>query len=231
MKSSLSQILQNFHTPARQRIIESQNKKLQAQNFSLEKSLKEKEREIDRLKNELTNLEAKIQELNGMDILTGLPNRYVFKEHLSDSLKRAIRVGYSLSILFIDIDNLNEINLKYGFEVGDNILIEIAKIVKASVREIDLPARWGGEELVVVLHETDTDGASYVAERIRKNIASLEVKESKNNTVVKVSASIAVSSCPQHSNEVSHLIEITGQALLKAKEAGGNIVVIANGNS
>ena len=166
-----------------------------------------------------------------MDILTGLPNRYVFKEHLSDSLKRAIRVGYSLSILFIDIDNLNEINLKYGFEVGDNILIEIAKIVKASVREIDLPARWGGEELVVVLHETDTDGASYVAERIRKNIASLEVKESKNNTIVKVSASIAVSSCPQHSNEVSHLIEITGQALLKAKEAGGNIVVIANGNS
>ncbi len=227
MKSPLAQILQNLHTPARQRLLESQFKKVQTQNVSLEKTLKDKERELDRLKNELNNLEAKIQELNGTDILTKLPNRFVFKEHLSESLKRAIRVGYSLSILLIDIDNLNEINLKYGFELGDTVIIEVAKIVKASVREIDLPARWGGEELVVVLHETDVEGASHVAKRILKNINNLDITDLKDNSAIKVSATIAISSCPQHSSDVSHLIEITSQALLSAKEAGGNQVITA----
>ncbi len=115
--------------------------------MQLERAVREKDREIDRLRHQVSNSEARLQELMGTDVLTCLPNRHVFKEHLTHSLKRALRLGYSLSLMLIDIDHLRDINLRYGHEVGDQVLIEVAKILKSSVREIDMPARWGGEEL------------------------------------------------------------------------------------
>src|SRR5208282_764186 len=142
-------------------------------------ALREKDREIDRLRHQLSNSEARLQEVMGTDVLTSLPNRHIFKEHLTHSLKRALRVGYSLSLMLVDIDHLRDINLRYGHEVGDTVLIEVAKILRSSVREIDMPARWGGEELVAVLHETDAEGAAVVAERVRRRVSQLDVKDEK----------------------------------------------------
>jgi diguanylate cyclase len=156
-------MLQQFHGQTRYRQTEACLRKLQSQNLHLERLLKEKDREVDQLKNQILNYEARLQELMGTDELTGLPNRHVFKEHLTHSLKRAVRLGYSLSLMLIDIDHLREINLKHGHEIGDKVLIEVANVLRTSVREIDMPARWGGEELVAVLHETDADGAAVVA--------------------------------------------------------------------
>jgi diguanylate cyclase len=163
----------------------------------------------------------------GTDVLTNLPNRHVFKEHLTHSLKRALRVGYSLSLMIIDIDHLRDINLRHGHEVGDQVLIEVAKILRSSVREIDMPARWGGEELVAVLHETDAEGASVVAERVRRRISMLEVTDPKKGKPIKVTATLAVSSYPLHSNEPEGLLESACEALVVAKDKGCNTVLIA----
>src|ERR1700735_3481997 len=191
MKTQFTQMLQTFHGHTRHRQVEVQLRKLQGANSQLEKVLKEKEREIDRLRHQLSNSEARLQELMGTDMLTCLPNRHIFKEHLTHSLKRALRVGYSLSLMLVDIDHLRDINLRYGHEVGDTVLIEVAKILRSSVREIDMPARWGGEELVAVLHETDAEGASVVAERVRRRVSMLEIVDPKKGKPIKVTATLS----------------------------------------
>ncbi len=180
MKAHFTQMIQQFHGQSRHRQVEAQVRKLQSHSLQLERVVREKDREIDQLRHQIANYEARLQELMGTDDLTGLPNRHIFKEHLTHSLKRAVRLGYSLSLMLIDVDHLREINLKFGHEVGDQVLIEIGKILRSTGREIDMPARWGGEELVAVLHETDAEGASVVAERVRRRIATLEIKDPRS---------------------------------------------------
>ncbi|MBA3994626.1 MAG: hypothetical protein C0469_13960 [Cyanobacteria bacterium DS2.3.42] len=227
MKAHLTQMLQSFHGTSRHRQVEGQLRKMQGQIVQLERGIKEKEREIDRLRHQLSNSDARLQELMGTDVLTNLPNRHVFKEHLTHSMKRALRLGYSLSLMLIDIDHLRDINLRYGHEVGDEVLIEVGKILKSSVREIDMPARWGGEELVTVLHETDADGAMVVAERVRRRISMLEVKDPKTGKPIKITATLAVASYPQHSNDPQGLLEAACEALIEAKDKGCNNVLTA----
>ncbi|MBX9947698.1 MAG: diguanylate cyclase [Candidatus Obscuribacterales bacterium] len=227
MKAHLTQMLQSFHGTSRNRQVEGQLRKMQGQIVQLERSIKEKEREIDRLRHQLSNSDARLQELMGTDVLTNLPNRHVFKEHLTHSMKRALRLGYSLSLMLIDIDHLRDINLRYGHEIGDEVLIEVGKILKSSVREIDMPARWGGEELVTVLHETDAEGAMVVAERVRRRISMLEVKDPKTGKPIKITATLAVASYPQHSNDPQGLLEAACEALIEAKDKGCNNVLTA----
>lgn len=227
MKAQLTQMLQHLHGQTRQQQLTTQLKRLEGDNLQLERSLKEKERQVDQLKQQLVNCEARLQELKGTDELTGLPNRHVFKEHLTHSMKRAVRLGYSLSLMMVDIDHLREINLRYGHEIGDEVLVEVAKIIRHSVREIDVPARWGGEELVTVLHETDAEAAAVVAERVRKRVCQMEVKDPRNGKLIAVSATLAVASYPKHGNEPQALLEAVGDALIVAKERGGNITVVA----
>jgi diguanylate cyclase len=228
MKAQFTRMLQNFHGQAHHRQAEQQLRKLQSHNVQLERAVREKEREIDQLRHQIASYEAKLQELMGTDELTGLPNRHVFKEHLTHSLKRAVRLGYSLSIMLVDVDHLRDINLRYGHEVGDAVLVEIAKIIKSSVREIDMPARWGGEELVAVLHETDAEGAAVVAERVRRRVATLEVKDTRTGKPIKITSTLAVASYPQHSSEPQSLLEAVGDALIVAKDKGCNVVVVAD---
>lgn len=227
MKAHFTQMLQNLHGQTRHRQTEKQLRTQQGANSQLERLLKEKDREIDRLRHQLSNYEVRIQEMMGTDVLTNLPNRHVFKEHLTHSLKRALRVGYSLSLMIIDIDHLRDINLRHGHEVGDQVLIEVAKVLRSSVREIDMPARWGGEELVAVLHETDAEGAAVVAERVRRRVSMLEVTDPKSSKTIKVTATLAVSSYPLHSNEPEGLLESACEALVVAKDKGCNTVLIA----
>lgn len=227
MKAHIASVLQSIHVQTRHRQNEVHVRTLQSDNVQLQRALREKDREIDGLQHRLANLEARLQELLGTDTLTGLPNRHVFKEHLIHSLKRALRLGYSLSVMLIDIDHLGEINARHGFEAGNQVLIETAQILKSSVREIDMPARWGGEELVAVLHETDAEGAAVVAERVRRRVSCLDVKDEKNGRVIKVTATLSVASYPTHSNEAHGLLEYAFEALRAAKNNGCNTVVIA----
>lgn len=220
-------MLQNMNGPVRHVPPDREIRNMHQSSQVYERTLREKDREIDRLRHSLANAEAKLQELMGTDVLTGLPNRHVFKEHFTHSLKRALRLGYSLSLMLIDIDHLRDINLRYGHEVGDSVLVEVAKILRGSVREIDMPARWGGEELVAVLHETDCDGASAVAERVRRRVAMMEVKDPRSGRLINMTASLAVASYPKHSGDPQNLLEIACEAMIKAKDKGGNVVIVA----
>lgn len=229
MKARITQMLQHIHGPSRHQSDVHMNKPQGPNNIQqLERLVREKDREIDRLRHALANTEARLQELIGTDVLTELPNRHVFKEHFTHSLKRALRLGYSLSFMIVDIDHLRDINLRYGHEIGDSVLVEVAKILKSSVREIDMPARWGGEELVAVLHETDSEGASAVAERVRRRVAMIDVRDPRSGKQVNVTASLAVASYPKHSSDPQSLLEAASEALIVAKEQGGNRVVIAH---
>lgn len=226
MKSPLSQMF-NFGGQARHRDAAT-GSGLANQNLQYERLLKEKDREIDQLRHQLNNVQSRLQELMGTDVLTGLPNRHTFKEHLTNSLKRAMRFGYCLSIIVLDIDHLRELNLRHGHDIGDEALTEIAGVLRSSVREVDMPARWGGEELVAVLHETDTEGATTVAERIRRRIAMLEIKDPKNTRPIHVTATLAVASYPGHNNDPQALLEMAFDAIADAKAKGGNRVMVAS---
>jgi len=227
MKAHIAHVLQTIHVQTRHRQNEVHVRTLQSENLQLARTLREKEREIDGFKHTIANLEVRLQELLGTDTLTGLPNRHVFKEHLVHSLKRAVRVGYSLSLMLVDIDHLREVNLHHGSETGDRVLIEVAHILKSSVREIDMPARWSGDKLVAVLHETDSEGAAVVAERVRRRVAALELESSKTTPVAKVTATCAVASYPTHSCEAYDLLECAFDALRATKIKGCDTVVIA----
>jgi diguanylate cyclase (GGDEF)-like protein len=229
MKARITQMLQHIHGQNSSRTENNNWQPHKSQNASVdyEKLLREKDREIDRLRHELSNTQARLQEMMGSDLLTQLPNRHAFKEHLTHSLKRAVRLGYSLSLMLVDIDCLRDVNLRYGHEVGDTVLVEVSKILRNSVREIDMPARWGGEELVAVLHETDAEGAATVAERVRRKVAMLEIKDPRSGKLISLTASLAVASYPKHSCDPHGLLEAACEAMIEAKEKGGNVVVVA----
>jgi diguanylate cyclase (GGDEF)-like protein len=208
--------------------LESKLKDSEVKIQQLERSVRTKDREIAELKHQLANEHARLQELIGADQLTALPNRHAFKEHLTHSLKRAVRLGYCLSIMLVDIDRLSELNHKHGFDKGDEILIEVAKVLKASVREVDMPCRWGGQQLAAVLHETDTEGAYCVAERVRKRVAMLDITDSITGKVIPVSTTLAVASYPRHSADPKSLMESAAESLQQARERGESCVIIAS---
>jgi diguanylate cyclase len=227
MKAHLAHVLETIHGQSRNRQNEVHLRTLQSENLQLQRVLREKETEITQLSCKIENLEAQLQEMMAIDSLTGLPNRQSFRQHLLHSVKRALRLGYSLSLLVLDVDHLQEINNNHGYETGNLILTKIAEILRNSVREVDMAGRWDGEELVAVLHETDADGAAMVAERIRKRVLSLGVRDPKSGQPVSVSVSLAVAGYLPHNGEAHDLIENAFQSLTAAKTKGCNCVVIA----
>ncbi len=109
------------------------------------------------------------------DELTGLFNHRRFQEALEGEIERARRFDQELGLVMLDIDNFKSVNDTYGHQQGDLVLREVARILREFSREIDSPARYGGEELAVVLPQTDLEGAYNLAERVRVGIEELEM--------------------------------------------------------
>jgi diguanylate cyclase (GGDEF)-like protein len=137
-----------------------------------------------------------------------------------EEFERAKKFGLKFSFLMIDIDNFKKINDTYGHLVGDAILREIAKMIRASIRQIDFIARFGGEEFSVVLTDTDKTGAIMVAERINSRISRHPVKVF--DELLSVNISIGVAAFPENAIHSDVLIEIADKALYKAKISGRN---------
>jgi diguanylate cyclase (GGDEF)-like protein len=227
MKVQIAQMVQQLYDNSRLHLSSLKLAELQERNLQLQKALKERDAQIQELHTQLANQQAQLKELQGTDELTTLSNQYTFHGNLSRALKRALRLGYSLSIMLVDIDQLREIDLRYGAETGDRVLAEVAKILRCSVREIDVPARWSEHELIAVLHETSAEAASAVAERIRKRICMLELPDSDTGRLIKITASIAISSYPRHGSTPESLLEYAAEAMKEAKERGHNAIVVA----
>ena len=155
------------------------------------------------------------------DGLTGLANYRSFTETIAREIDRAARFGRPVGLLLLDIDHFKDVNDTHGHQRGDAVLVELAGRIKAEVRDVDTVARYGGEELVVVLPETDEEGAEGAAERIRAAVAETPFGGAGQEPVqVTVSLGVAVHR-PQGGTAAS-LLRRADEALYAAKHAGRN---------
>ena len=163
------------------------------------------------------------------DELTGLSNRRRFQETMAAEVERSRRFGQDLGLVLLDIDDFKAVNDTYGHQQGDLVLREVAKILRASSREIDEPARYGGEELAVILPGTDLPGAFELAERVREGIEALRLPVIGDSTQepLRVTASFGAAALPISAEDVRGLVAAADEALYQAKRAGKNQTVRA----
>jgi diguanylate cyclase (GGDEF)-like protein len=159
------------------------------------------------------------------DALTNLANRRALDERLDDEVDHARRLGTSIGFVIADIDNFKSINDRFGHQTGDAVLREVARVFAEAVRELDLPGRYGGEEIAVVLPGTQLAGARRLADRIRKAVEELYVT-APDGTRVDVTASFGAACFPTHGS-VEALVAAADGALYEAKKTGKNRVVTA----
>ncbi len=157
------------------------------------------------------------------DELTGIFTLRYFHTRLEEHIGKFNRYGQKFSLLMLDIDDFKNVNDTYGHPAGDSVLSETAKMISLSIRDIDLAFRYGGEEFAVILPETGKSAATFVAERIRKNIEKtiIEIDEKQS---ISVTVSIGVSSCPANANSMKEIVLTSDKALYKAKKSGKNRV-------
>ncbi len=167
----------------------------------------------------------RISELAIKDGLSGLYNHRHFKEMLSNFVARALRYSEDLSVVIIDIDNFKMINDDHGHQAGDAIISETGVLIASSIREIDIAARYGGDEFAIVLPKTNESGALFVAEKIVKKIESSKIL---NSDKINTTLSIGISSFPKNAMTQDGLIEKADIALYEAKSRGRNQIIHFN---
>lgn len=164
-------------------------------------------------------LHQEARRLSITDELTGLWNRRYFRLTVDKEIERAARFHRPLALLVVDLDHFSEVNNVHGHLRGDAVLVELAQRVRAEVRDVDTAARYGGDELVAVLPETDEQGACQVAERIRAAVSACPFAAPGQPSVA-LSVSIGVAVFPGHGADATSLLGAADEALFVAKRAG-----------
>jgi two-component system, cell cycle response regulator len=159
------------------------------------------------------------------DALTGLFNRRYMESHLGTLLEQAATRGKPLSALIVDIDYFKAINDSHGHDAGDDVLRDFALRIKRSIRGIDLACRYGGEEFVIVMPETDMAVAAMVAERLRRRIAAEPFAIAEGSRQIPVTISIGIAGLRGKGDSAASLLKRADQALYRAKRDGRNRVV------
>lgn len=159
------------------------------------------------------------------DDLTGLATHGHFQEILGMEMAAASRYRYPVALIMLDIDEFKSINDRYGHPQGDAVLRRIAAVVRENSRDPDVAARYGGEEIALILPHTDLDGAHAIAERIRQSLAALEVPLPNGGGSLRITASLGVAAASEGSE--AGLIHAADTALYRAKRDGKNRTVRA----
>ena len=163
-----------------------------------------------------------VESLAITDGLTRMHTRRHLNERFEEEFARAKLKKAPLSLLMIDVDHFKKVNDHYGHQTGDMVLREVARIIAAQIREIDIAGRYGGEEFCVILPETDKQGALVVAERIR--LASHEEKIKAYDTTLAIGVSVGVAEFPDDAVKMEELLDKADWALYRAKKLGRNRV-------
>jgi diguanylate cyclase (GGDEF)-like protein len=159
--------------------------------------------------------------MSTIDALTGLYNRpYLFSAIVAE-IARSTRTGRGFCLLMMDLDELKTINDRYGHFVGDRALRAVADVIRFGVRRIDVPARYGGDEFVVLLPETDPTGGYVLGEKIRQSVAELVVP----GTEVRTSMSVGMVSYPDDGRTADELMISADRAMYASKRLGKNRVM------
>lgn len=172
-------------------------------------------------------LQAELERKALLDYLTGIPNRRHFMELGEAELLRAQRYDSPLSMLMLDIDHFKQLNDTYGHKTGDLVLQQLSRIFKSALREVDIPARLGGEEFAILLPETDGARAVEAAERLREKIATTKVPLPAG-LPVHFTVSIGVVTLTGRQVNMDMLLSQADEALYRAKNSGRNTVCAAH---
>lgn len=171
------------------------------------------------------HLHEAAQQASVTDELTGLWNHRYFRQRVQEEVERAHRFGHELGLALLDIDRFKDVNDRFGHPAGDEVLVEVSRRITAQLREVDTVARYGGEEIVLVLPETDLDGARRSAERVREVVSATPIQADGHDLTVTVSLGVAV--LPLHAEELEDLVRQADRALYAAKAGGRDRVVVA----
>lgn len=175
------------------------------------------------------SLEVKQQELDRLashDTLTGLPNRRLFMDRLTQAMARARRHQSQLALLFIDLDNFKDINDNEGHAAGDDVLKLMSQRMGALVREVDTVARLGGDEFIILLDGADNrDEITQIAQRMVDVLRQPVLYEGK---LLQCGASIGISCFPDDATDITELIATADQAMYRAKHSGRNRLCFAS---
>lgn len=174
---------------------------------------------------ERLQLLAKLEIMATHDPLTGIKNRGEIERLLNLEVDRAKRYQRPLAVMMVDIDHFKKINDTYGHRNGDLVLQNVCKIMEQELRKNDMLGRYGGEEFIVVLPETDLLSATSVAERLREYLSTLTVSADQQ-TDIRITVSIGIAAYPESAGSAEKMVQTADEMLYKAKESGRNRVMI-----
>lgn len=163
----------------------------------------------------------RVQELSNYDELTRLPVRRYFNEKLAEEMYRAKRFGLTLSLMIIDIDFFKQINDNYGHQIGDWALQEVSRVIRTSLRQTDVPCRFGGDEMVIMLPSTNSEESKVIAKRLKERINALTLPTKyTGGEEIHISISQGVATFPSDASTTEELFDKADKALYVVKQNG-----------
>jgi diguanylate cyclase (GGDEF)-like protein len=156
------------------------------------------------------------------DGMTGLWNRRNFDLRLESELSRALRFSEPFAVVFVELDQMKAVNDRWGHQAGDTVLIELARRLTEAVREVDVVARWGGDEFTLLLPKTGLDGALLLAEKIRSAVGTAPFRIDHGS--LDITISVGVAAYPEHGSSGKDLVNAADAAMYQAKAKGRNRV-------
>lgn len=208
-------------------------KEMLSVNQELEKRVQQRTAELEstvatlhRALDESKQLREELRQQAIRDPLTGLYNRRYMEEVLDQEINRAIRSKYKFGIVFLDIDHFKPINDRYGHDIGDIALTQVCQLVQAHVRGGDIACRYGGDELLLILPETNLDETLHKSEQLLANV-NQNNWGAYSNELAGLTISLGVAEFPTHGSNREQLLKSADTALLNAKKKGRNCIVPA----